>query len=54
MFGETGTKIDRIYLPSTIRYIEIINVGKGATVYGYQNTGDYEYDLSPIADIKNM
>lgn len=52
LFGETGTKIDSIYLPSTIRYIEIINVGKGATVYGYQNTGDYEYDLSPIADIK--
>lgn len=51
-FNTGGIQLEELYLPGSIRYINIINIGKNATVYGYNNTGEYTGDEDPIKGIK--
>lgn len=39
-YGE-GIKVKEVYLPSTIKYLHINNLGKDTIFYGYKNTGEY-------------
>lgn len=50
--GTGGVQLGKLYLPGSIRYIHLVKIGDNATVYGYSNTGEYEYDKNPIEDIK--
>lgn len=47
-----GVQLEKLYLPGSIRYINLVRIGEHATVYGYNNTGEYEYDGNAIDDIK--
>lgn len=47
-----GVQLEEVYIPGSIRYINLINIGENATVYGYNNTGEYSYDENPIKGIK--
>ena len=47
-----GVQLERLYLPSSIRYIHLVRIGDNTTVYGYNNTGEYEYDGNAIDSVK--
>ncbi len=50
--GTGGVQLEKLYLPGSIRYINLVRIGENATIYGYNNTGEYEYDGNPIEDVK--
>lgn len=47
-----GVQLEKLYLPSSIRYIHLVRIGGNTTIYGYNNTGEYEYDGNAIDSIK--
>lgn len=47
-----GVQLEEVYIPGSIRNINLINIGENATVYGYNNTGEYSDDGNPIKGIK--
>ena len=47
-----GVQLEEVYLPGSIRNINLIKIGGNATVYGYNNTGEYSDDGNPIKGIK--
>lgn len=50
--GTGGVELSKLYLPGSIRYINLVRIGENVQVYGYNNTGEYEYDENPIEDVK--
>lgn len=48
-----GVKLDKLYLPGSIKTLAFGNgIGENATVYAYDNTGEYGAGKTPVKDVK--
>lgn len=48
-----SVKLDKLYLPGSIKTLALGNgIGESATVYAYNNTGEYGAGKTPIKDVK--